>query len=643
MHTSPQWTRRRNRRGVSLIEILVVLAILVVGILAIIRLFPSGFFSIESVGNTALANTIGSAALGSQAQDVTGLPSAILANSLIESQYSSSDISTIVPDFSQVLDYSRRVQDETTTVPAHNVYTVSYGPIVMPVALTSPQVTASLAINSAWWAGATGDSTEATALFGDLPQTSLPPRQEKFLVDLVHKQIAVPMAPYIQIAANSTDAQGYDQKMIIVITAASGQNFTEYLNVPKGTKQDSSNPNAPKDPKNVQYLTDTASNYQGGWFDPTVTYGDSTTIVPVPPATPQVLVEDAAHKPLDWVKVSIYRPFQPQANTTTFTSDPYQYTLASPSIANAVGMPTANLGTVSFNPLAGGSMGIKPLKARISYQTYSWRVLHEDRDLTATNGTSGIVTRLTLKNLKKVGDPQSDNTIYPGLIAEANPATQQSIMFLDLDTGLPITTAINDEDAKGTVAGNVNVSYATGRITFPSTVTARRVRIFYAGDQDWTVAVQKAPDSYTRDPDVTAADPMIDAAQYAFGLEGATAPFTPYLYFPRCDAGKTVEVDGIVAYDNSNPQKAVACPNVTVAIDDATVVVGGTKYVRVNLRDTINSALGTAMLGSTGGGLNGSPVSITAVRGLSARAVVAWTERGRWKIHVVDTILAHPQ
>ena len=62
MQTSPQWPRRRNRRGVSLIEILVVLAILVVGILAIIRLFPSGFFSIESVGNTALADTIGSAA-----------------------------------------------------------------------------------------------------------------------------------------------------------------------------------------------------------------------------------------------------------------------------------------------------------------------------------------------------------------------------------------------------------------------------------------------------------------------------------------------------------------------------------------------------------------------------------------------------
>ena len=78
-------------------------------------------------------------------------------------------------------------------------------------------------------------------------------------------------------------------------------------------------------------------------------------------------------------------------------------------------------------------------------------------------------------------------------------------MFLDLDTGQPITTAVNDEDVDGTSPNAkfptkvIDVSYATGRITFPSTVTARRVRIFYAGDQDWTVAVQKAPDTYVRD------------------------------------------------------------------------------------------------------------------------------------------------
>ena len=653
MQTSPQWTRRRNRRGVSLIEILVVLAILVVGILAIIRLFPSGFFSIESVGNTALADTIGSGELGAQAQDAAGLPSAILANGLVESQYSSSDFSSFVPDFSKVLDMSRKVQDETITVPAHNLYTVSYGPIVMPVALNQQQVVNSLTINSAWWAGSLGDSTTAAGVTQDVPQASLSPRQERFLVDLANKKIAVPMAPYVPIAKSSTDAEGYDQKMIVVITAANGENFTEYLSVPKGVKRDSSNPNAPFDALNVQYIADTGTNYQGGWFDPTATYGDTTTIIPVPPATAQVPVQDAQGKPLDWVKVSIYRPFQPQA-TTAFTADPYQYTLASPSIADAGGTPVANLGTVSFNPLAAGSMGIKPIKARISYQVYSWRVLHEDRDLTAANGAGGTVTRLTLKNLKKVGDPQSDNTIYPGLIAEENPATPQSVMFLDLDTGQPIATTINDEDANGTAAGNINVSYATGRVTFPSTVTARRVRIFYAGDQDWTVAVQKAPDTYVRDPDVTKTGPAmpivagetayaIYAGETAFGYDPAIGNGDPGLFFPRCDAGKTVEVDGLVAYDTNG--KAYSCPSVTVAIGDVPVPLpaGGVGYVEVDLKDTIKSALGGATLGTNAGSPGTSPVTITAVRGLSARAVVAWTERGRWKTHVVDTILARPQ
>ena len=245
--------------------------------------------------------------------------------------------------------------------------------------------------------------------------------------------------------------------------------------------------------------------------------------------------------------------------------------------------------------------------------------------------------------------------------------------LLDLDTGMLVgvvpdgksgftpAALTNDEDTAGasTDPAVVNVSYATGRLTFNSNAfqdnpsplptvqpKAHRVRIFYAGDQDWTVAVQKAPDFYTRDPDVTTADPMIDAAQYAFGVDSGT----PYLYFPRCDAGKTVEVDGLVAYDNSTPQKAVVCPTVTVAIDDVAVDVGGTKYVRVNLGSTIASAITSApgntnasTLAATGGGPGGSPVSITAVRGLSARAVVAWTERGRWKVHVVDTILTRPQ
>ncbi len=42
-------------------------------------------------------------------------------------------------------------------------------------------------------------------------------------------------------------------------------------------------------------------------------------------------------------------------------------------------------------------------------------------------------------------------------------------------------------------------------------------------------------------------------------------------------------------------------------------------------------------------GPNNAYVTIAAVRGLSARAVVAWKERNRWKVHSVDTVLTRPQ
>ena len=638
MQTSSQWPRRRNRRGVSLIEILVVLAILVVGILAIIRLFPSGFFSIESVGNTALADTIGSAALGAQAEDAASLPSAILANDLIASQYSSSDVSSIVPDFSQVLDMSRWIQDESITVPSpksantafKSVYTVRYGPMGR-YGVTS--LANSLTINSTYWQDVTGTSI-GTLDAPAVPQADLSddqmPGQQRVLVDYANGKLA---APY---------AHTFGQTFTVLIVGNDGVVYTlDFLLPPSGSSATVTDPHQPNDP--TKYLPDSQDHYNGGWFDPrqamtdptdnTKTYKYNTDAAPLIP-------------PLPWKSVMLYRPFARVPNAgddgMTFTSaDPYQYTMASPDIMEGTDA-LANLGAIAFNPVAAGNMGVKPIKARISYFTTSWRVLHEDRDLIATNGTGGTVTRLTLKNLKKVGDPQSDNTIYAGLITGVTTvANQKDIIFLDLDTGQPLNTPVNDEDANGTVAANINVSYATGRVTFPSAVTARRVRIFYAGDQDWTVAVQKAPDVYTQDPPVATTDPAINAGHYAYGLDPNSND--PCLFFPRCDAGKTVEIDGLVAYDNSMPPKAYPCPNVTVAIGDVPIPLGGVGYVEVDLKDTIQSALGGATLGTNAGSPGTSPVTITAVRGLSARAVVAWTERGRWKVHVVDTILARPQ
>ncbi len=114
---------QRAQRGVSLIEVLVVLVILVTGILTIIRLFPSGFFSIQSTGNAALADSMGGAAISSGTQDSNSLPEAILpdnlaSDNLLSVTTNAAAYSNYDPDDPNNLENARVVSNETISVPS---------------------------------------------------------------------------------------------------------------------------------------------------------------------------------------------------------------------------------------------------------------------------------------------------------------------------------------------------------------------------------------------------------------------------------------------------------------------------------------------------------------------------------------------
>ena len=164
---------------------------------------------------------------------------------------------------------------------------------------------------------------------------------------------------------------------------------------------------------------------------------------------------------------------------------------------------------------------------------------------------------------------------------------------------------------------------------------AHRVRLFYVGDLDWTVAVQKAPSYYMLSPNtaVGGADPMLLPGQYAF--DG-----TQNLYFPRSDAGKSVEIDGTYLYvDKTGDAPQLRTFAATIAIPPVVTPLGSSSYVSVSLTgSTLTGGLppvsGTATI---------SQVAVTAVRGLSVRSVVAWKERDLWKVHSVDAVLNRAQ
>ena len=692
-------TRQRAQRGVSLIEILVVLVILVTGILTIIRLFPSGFFSIQSTGNAALADGLGSAAIDLGTQSASSLPEAILpdnptSDDLLSYSTNAAAYSNYDPDNPNHLENARVVSNETVTVPSavngQSVYVVKYGPVIMPGDTTSSVTLLPnyFTVNSPNWTTLTSNSASAQVVKGgpvpvatDIPQDTLVPGQEKFLVDLVNQRLAVPYALYTPTSDRATfnlpngqsvrTAVSYSQKMVLTVsyfdsTSQTYGTFTRYLNVPPATPRDSTNPFAPFDSASLTqsqaYIQDTYTapnnNYQGGWFDPTTQNQDlSSGTAGTSPTTGMI----------QWLSATLYRPYtgvltghsysdvMSVTNYDPTQNDPYQFELTAANIG-ATNPKSANPGAISFNPKAAGGSGAQARKVKISYIVSSWGILREDHDVPALTGTgSTFVVRTAVPNLKLAGSANPDNSINLGLAG-----SNYSLVIMDLDTGKIIAPGgvadptnpdkpLNNEDLNGPVPNDpsvINISYALGRLTFGSdafadnpnpnqtplpatgsgTSPAHRIRIFYTADLDWTVAVQK-PAAYFQTLATSSGSPVQNAtggtalAAYQYAYDSADA----FVYFARCNAGKTIEIDG--TYTSGGTTQGFSD---TVAIDP-TLFANGDAALRVDLTDGRKFEHPVPP---------GAAVTFSAVRGLSARSIVAWKERNQYKVHSVDAVLS---
>lgn len=595
--------KRLRQRGVSLIEILVVLAILVLGILIIVELFPRGFFTIENTGTATLADSLAQELVEQQSQNAAGLPDAILPESLDANGLPdpATAMANYDPDLPNNLNNARLISNETITVPTPNgtgksVYAVNYGPIFM--ASNNPvQMPQSLSINGLNWTNVSGSASEN-------PKDQLRQGQPSFLMDFAAGQIAVPYA-------------SYSQNFVLTVRDNNDVVHTLYLTVPASESD-------PLDSTRLAYKQNTATNYNGNWFDPeSVSLAYVTAQSPTSPATLAT----------PWKAAMLFRPFH-QPPMAGFDADPYEFNLVKGNMG--AGANLINLGAVAFNPLAAGGNGLPALKAQISYQTYNWQIIHEDRDIPAITGAGGqYIARLTLKRLKTdlQSYPDADvngtvtNVTYNG-IADSH----QDTIIMDLDTGQTVApTGIVNEDTTGTSPTAISVGHSVGRLVFPSgapgNATAHRIRVFYQVIGDWTAAIQKAPSQYIQHQAVAnTAGNSLSPAEYAIDFNSKV------VYFPRCDAGQTVEIDGITATLANGTLKTY--PSVTAAIGDALTPTNGSNFVTLDLSHTITDTLSTTA---------SPPVTFSAVRGLSTRAVVAWKENYRWKVHTVDTVLTRGQ
>ena len=642
MYCSEKPDRNRMRRGLSLIEILVVIVVLLVGILAVIRLFPAGFLSIRTAQNSTTADRIGESLLESFRANES-VPDGIYASVLTQSGTLGFD-PTVNPDdllgyqnaygttaydrYGSDLNKSRYIYREPAVVSTaivqggavtNPVYVPKFGPLFLPTTAPPSGTTLNaaefLTVDSDYWKVIPGNWQSATML----PSDVLTPGQPNFLVDYSGGKIAVAPEPYVQ----------YFRITFHVTNTANPESPVTTLNLKIPAQSANGGVN-------------TSSNYNGGWFSPANTSLAYYTDSPLPTG----INGSTGPNPWDVGTVKMYRPFRQLDLTATnvkFDSDPYEFALV-----NQVNIAStdANVGSLYFNPLAAGQ---NALRCFVSYLAFDWHILHEDHTIspdTQANGDASCTINLAITGIRKVGDVLSDQSAYASLMPFQTGVTPgakdaMDIMLVDLDTGQQIpgfdSTAVYDEDY-GTPNGlntsqtqYLSVSYKNGRVTINDTAsffaTHKRIRVYYSGVADWGVALQKASTQYFPTSNVADLTTVPLATIPNEFYEDATSQ---YVYFPICDENKSVHFSNVL-YQDANGQYHRS--DFDDSLSKLATPTGGTTplpYIDV-----------AAHLGSTT--TTTGRYTNAYVAGVSARAIVIWREKGNWRQRDVDTVLGEPK
>ncbi|MCL5104157.1 MAG: hypothetical protein M1133_08590 [Armatimonadetes bacterium] len=310
--------------------------------------------------------------------------------------------------------------------------------------------------------------------------------------------------------------------------------------------------------------------------------------------------------------IACARAFQEQPGS--WTLDPYEFKLADPI-----------LGVVAFNPNGNGvyehtSLGLKPLEARIDYRIYDLRIIREDRVVPAPAPSSAdtIPIKMALRFILNVGDP-TDNPDeqdgYKGLMTGSQ-IVPVPIYIVDLATGLQMETPssffVDNVDFKiGTVdvPRFANLVDWEGNVISPDVdMVGRHLRFFYRADGDWSVQCHKAYSNYTRVYDDTS---LIDYRSYMLAAPNR-------LLFVPCDLDQMVSVDftyGKIGGGNDGEHRVVGyCAQIQLDSTNGDICVDLPLPV-------------------------GAEIRRLAVVGVSLRARVVWRDGKVWRHVDMDTNL----
>ena len=523
---------RRNIKGTSLVEVLVVMVVLLVGIMTVIQMFPTGFGVVRAAESRTIATKLAQQEIERWKSMSANLPTGILPidadGNVLNGQYPGSPFAAFTGNSEpyargNVLNI-RWVREETTPIPA-------------PVYFT------------------TGTGSD----FGSRYTLAFSPIDVYTEDDGDLNGLSVKSGPLKRIVSPS----------MILPALKQGQYAVYY-----GNEADKFYVAFPQDSTGVKRVYYISYSYWAEGPEGKVLMSELNQRVPE---------TDLLDGPdISWQEVKIDPPSSYDAigvepNTDTcargfilvtsgnWSADPYEFKLADPI-----------LGVLAFNPNAQRlyeytSLGKRPIEAHIDYRIYDPRIIREDKVVPdASDSAESIPIKLALRFILDAGDPNTiddgdptdnpDEPTFEGLVRGIDGKPQLgvetkdagdliipfSMMIVDLKTGFRVGVPNPSNSSEEGIPID-SIDYKTGVVNLPLSgclmdyenkiqatvdLRGRQLRFFYRADGDWSVQCQKAYSNYSRVYD----DDLIDYCHYRL-VDGNRLLFAP------CDAEKTVSID----------------------------------------------------------------------------------------------------
>ena len=565
-------SRQRNF-GTTLIEILVVIVVFLVGILAVVQIFPKGFQLLLLNRNKTVAQSL--------ARDYVELLKSApdqLPEQIVSAYYSNGNL---------IINSAKDSNDLSTVGASLNSNGFMFDAGGNPLGLWQ-QFTASNVFRRVIGEGRRVPSPRtvgANGLYGGLLILQFGP---------INYQAAGVSTP-----ANIS-VYGNDLEQIIGLPSTIQVQRTDYQYFVSNPTTSSVAVSLPTGSSSRSYrfsFSAYVSNGSGGLIKrdyteltPVVVAGQNTDASGQYPLTNPIaltgsggLVTDPIQS-VDLNTLRVQRYFIPldKATGSFSATDPYEYKLLN-----------ENLGVLLFNPI-GNAVTIsreghdrEPLTARVNYDVYDWRILHDDFRIDAgiLPGEPSSVSpqsliaqhKLPIGSLKVANNAGVDglpNTPIPTLetargdgttdTSAANAQGSDNFVLLDLSTGGvfieqdPSTgqKLIGVDKSTGIVtlydADNDSTNGITGELLLPDGSTSvvqmdnRPVRALFMTNQEYSVQVLKAASRYTLSTTAT----NLAAGQFYIGGTVSGIGLPNRIYFSSSDNGRKVSI-GELSYLSS--------------------------------------------------------------------------------------------